>query len=216
MIKTSFQIIQELTPKYKAPKNKLLSLEKNQKLFKVVRGLYETEKSVSPLLLSSAVYGPSYISFETALSYWGLIPEKVVAVTAATFGKNRTKSFDTENFGLFLYRDVPNPAFPYEVYIKSENKRNFLIAGKEKALCDTLYKTEPLLSEKHLREYLFENLRIEESELFSANLLIICELCDLYKSTNLKLFKSFVQKRMLFSTTCLPAGRDSTSVEANA
>lgn len=208
MLKTSFQIIQELAPNYKAPKNKLLSLEQNKKLFKVVRGLYETEKSVSPLLLSSAIYGPSYISFESALSYWGLIPEKVVATTSATFKKNRTKSFDTENFGLFLYCDVPSGAFPYEVYIKSENERNFLIAGKEKALCDTLYKTEPLLSEKHLREYLFENLRIEESELYSSNLSVIFELCDLYKSTNLKLFKSFIQKRMMVSTS-------STITEAN-
>ncbi len=213
MIKTSFQIIQELAPKYKAPKNKLLSLEQKQKLFKVVRGLYETKKSVSPILLSSAIYGPSYISFETALSFWGLIPEKVVATTSATFGKNRTKSFDTENFGLFLYRDIPSAAFPYEVYIKSENKRNFLIAGKEKALCDTLYKAEPLLSGKHLREYLFENLRIEESELYSANLSVICQLCDLYKSTNLKLFRLFVQKQMLVANaTC--GATSSTGVEA--
>lgn len=194
MLKDSFQLLQELGSAYSAPKNRLLLLERQGKLFKVVRGLYETEKNVQPMLLSSAIYGPSYISFETALSFWGLIPEKVTAVTSATFGKNRSKRYDTQ-FGLFLYRDVPRSAFPYEVYIKNEGERHFLIAGKEKSLCDTLYREPPLGSEKQLREYLFENLRIEKSDFASIDFNLISDLCELYKSTNLRLLKSFVQKR---------------------
>lgn len=195
MLKTSYELIRELEQKYNAPKNKLIALEKQKKLFKVVKGLYETNQNVSPILLSSAICGPSYISFETALSFWGLIPERVEAVMAATFEKNRTKRFETD-FGLFLYRDIPRSAYPYEVYIKDEDGRAFLIAGKEKCLCDTLYRESPLKSEKQLRSFLFENLRIDEAEFESSNLKLICDLCDLYKSTNLQLLKSYLQKKL--------------------
>lgn len=195
MLKDAFCLIRELESQYKTPRNKLLSLERQGKIFKVVKGLYETERFVQPMLLASAIYGPSYISFESALSFWGLIPEKVVGTMSATFGKNKSKRFESI-FGLFLYRDIPSAAFPYEVYIRNEGERSFLIAGKEKCLCDTLYRESPLSSEKRLCEYLFENLRIDESDFYSANQLLISDLCDLYKSTNLKLLKSFVQKKI--------------------
>lgn len=195
MLSASFGLVSELKKQYKAPKNKLLSLEKQSQIIRVVKGVYETDKSASPLLLSSAIYGPSYISFETALSYWGWIPEKVTAITAATFGKNRTKRFDS-SYGTFLYRDIPKEAFPYEVYIKSEGTRSFLIAGQEKSLCDTLWRESSLGSEKRLKEYLFENLRIDEDVFYSADFSIIFDLCGLYKSPNLRILKTIAQKRM--------------------
>lgn len=194
MIKSAFQIINELSQTYKSPKNRLMYLEKNGVYHKVVKGLYETERSVNPVLLASAVYGPSYVSFESALSFWNLLPEKVLAVTSATFNKNRTKRFETD-FGLFLYRDVPEEVFPFEVYIRTEDDRTFLIAGKEKSLCDILYREEPLRSEKRLREFLFENLRIEESDFDLLDFSVVSDLCGLYKSTNLKLLQNFVQKK---------------------
>lgn len=195
MLSASFGLVSELKKQYKAPKNKLLSLEKQGQILRVVKGLYETDKSASPLLLSSAIYGPSYISFETALSYWGWIPERVTAITAATFGKNRTKRFDS-SYGTFLYRDIPKAAFPYEVYIKTEGSRSFLIAGKEKCLCDTLWRESSLGSEKRLKEYLFENLRIEEDAFYSADFSIIFDLCDLYNSANLRILKKMAHKKM--------------------
>ncbi|MBQ3647731.1 MAG: hypothetical protein II958_02725 [Spirochaetia bacterium] len=194
MLRFSFEIISNLQSHYKAPRNRLLTMEKQNKLFKVVRGLYETDKNASPLTLAGAIYGPSYISFETALAYWGWIPEKVVATMSATLGKNRTKRFETD-FGLFVYRDIPQKAFPYEVYIRDEGQRQFLIAGKEKSLCDTLYRESPLDSEKQLKEYLFDNLRIEETAIDSANTVVLNRLCLMYNSTNLKLLQTFVQKK---------------------
>lgn len=202
MLKTSFQIVNELSQKYKSPKNRLMLMEKKGIYHKVVKGLYETESSVNPLLLASAVYGPSYVSFESALSFWNLIPEKVMAVTSATFNKNKTKRFETD-FGLFLYRDVPESAFPFEVYICEDDGRNFLIAGKEKSLCDILYREEPLHSEKRLCEYLFENLRIEQSDFELLDFSLISDLCGMYKSTNLKLLQNLVNKRgKNYDNTC--------------
>ena len=187
-------ILSELANEYNAPKNKLLALEKKGIYHKIVKGLYESENDVSPLLLAGAVYGPSYVSFETALSFWGMIPEKVFAVTSATTGKNRTKRFES-GFGTFLYRDVSQEAFPFEIYIKSIDGRNFLISGREKALCDILYREKPLHSVKRLKEFFFENLRIEESDFTALDFTVIQDLCPLYKSTNVKLLAAFAEER---------------------
>ena len=179
MVKTSSQILAELSLKYKAPKNKLLQLERSGVYHKVVKGLYETELNTPAMVLAASVYGPSYISFESAMEYWGLIPERVVAVTSATTCKNRRKRFDS-SFGTFFYRD---------------GSRNFLIAGREKALCDRLYQDPPLSSGKELEQFLFQNLRIEENVFLSLDARILLELCPLYRSKNLKLLESFVKKR---------------------
>lgn len=194
MLRFSFEIISNLQSHYKAPRNRLLTLEKQNKLFKVTKGLYETEKDTPPFFLAASIYGPSYISFESALAFWGWIPEKVVTTMSATFEKNRTKRFETD-FGLFVYRDIPKAAFPYEVYIKSEGHRNFLIAGKEKSLCDILYRESPIGSERNLKEYLFDNLRIDETVLYSADAVVLNRLCQMYNSTNLKLLYAFINKK---------------------
>ena len=55
-------------------------------------------------LLAGSIYGPSYISFEFALSYYGLIPEAVHVVTCASFEKKKKKTYDTI-FGTFTYRN---------------------------------------------------------------------------------------------------------------
>lgn len=74
------KIIDSLLEEYKNyndPYGKIRRDVKNNLIFPIVRGLYETDDKTSGLLLSSVIYGPSYISFDYALSYHGLIPEKV-------------------------------------------------------------------------------------------------------------------------------------------
>lgn len=73
-----------------ANKNNKISRDiKSKKLFRIIRGLYETNKNTPAYLLAGSIYGPSYISFEYALSYYGLIPERVTTVTCATFNKKK-------------------------------------------------------------------------------------------------------------------------------
>ena len=62
-----------------------------EKLIKIRNGLYETEANTPSYLLAGSIYGPSYISFEYALSYYGLIPERVTTITCATFNKRKEK-----------------------------------------------------------------------------------------------------------------------------
>lgn len=97
----SWEILEKLSHDYKQPHIKLKQMVKKGELVKVVRGLYEDDKNTSPHLLAAAIYGPSYISFEYALSRYGLIPELVQTVTSATFKKGKNKTYETP-FGTFF------------------------------------------------------------------------------------------------------------------
>src|SRR5689334_897222 len=88
-------ILMDLLKDYLRPHNKIRELEKKNILTPVRRGLYITgpsHKSEKPSLyaLANHIYGPSYISLEAALSYWGLIPEQVTTVSSITTGSTKT------------------------------------------------------------------------------------------------------------------------------
>ena len=104
MIKTTSMLVEELSS-YANPKAKLSRMVDAGECFRISKGLYETDKNVSAYLLAGSIYGPSYISFEYALSYYGLIPEAVYTVTNATFDKKKKKIYETE-FGTFTYCDI--------------------------------------------------------------------------------------------------------------
>lgn len=72
------------------------------------RGLYLSDRTVEPLALVSAIYGPSYVSFESALAWHGLIPERVEEVVCATL--KRPAMFETP-VGRYRYRHVPSRVF---------------------------------------------------------------------------------------------------------
>ena len=64
---------------------------KKKEIIPIVKGFYETDSKIPGHYLASIIYGPSYLSFEFALSYYGLIPEAVYHFTSATFNKRRRK-----------------------------------------------------------------------------------------------------------------------------
>ena len=73
MLKTHLVLIEELKD-YRNPAMKINGMLKTGELTRVVRGLYETDPHTPGYLLAAAIYGPSYLSFEYALAYHGLIP----------------------------------------------------------------------------------------------------------------------------------------------
>ena len=175
-------------------KNTKLSREvKEGKLIKIINGLYETDINTPSYLLAGSIYGPSYISFEYALSYYGLIPERVNAITCATFNKKKKKIFNTQ-FGTFTYRDVPILAYPEEIILKEENNYSYQIATPEKALCDKLYTLKPLLNYSNLEKILFDDLRIEKIEFDKLDIDKINKLSNLYHSTNIELLAKYMRR----------------------
>lgn len=165
------------------------------KLFRIINGLYETNPNTPGYLLASSIYGPSYISFEYALSFYGLIPERVTTITCATFDKKKKKEYATD-FGTFTYRDVPTSAYPEEILLKEENNYSYQIATPEKALCDKLYTLEPLNNYSNLEKMLFNDLRIDENEFKNLNVNKITKLSDLYHSTNVDLLARYVRRNI--------------------
>ncbi len=192
MIKTTDMLLEELK-QYKSPQDKITRLVKNGEYFPIVRGLYETNEKVSPHLLAASIYGPSYLSFEFALSFYALIPERVDMVTSATFKKHKTKIFETA-FGRFFYRDVPPKAFPYGVEILQEGEYYYRIAGMEKALCDKLYDIKPVGSQKELFVLLEEDLRIDRNLLLRFDKDLVDFLSTCYHSTNVKIFSKLLRR----------------------
>ena len=133
------------------------------------------------------------LSFEYALSFYGLIPERVTLYTSATTCKNRTKKF-TNEFGTYTYQDIPLIAYPHETMVQVWNNRGYLIATPEKALCDTLCKQKPVTSLKALKQLLFDNLRIDEDEFEKLNREALLFLCPLYKKKNLNFLCRLLEK----------------------
>ncbi len=104
---------------------------------RIKRGVYIIPDN-QPIKFEMANYllKPSYISFETALSYYGIIPETVYTITSATTNKN-TKEINFEN-QIYQYRKIKNNLFFGYQPVKIREKV-VLIADKEKALLDYLY-----------------------------------------------------------------------------
>lgn len=164
----------------------------SKKLFPIVKGLYETDRLVPGYFLSSYIYGPSYLSFEFALSYYGLIPEKAVVYTSATYGKNKKKEYKNI-FGLYRYRDVSNKAFAYGIKVKLVKGYSILIASPEKAICDMLYISAPQKNIKDLKYLLFNDLRINYDDFIKLSKEKFLFLCGLYKTKNIHLFEKMLQ-----------------------
>src|SRR3989339_1803110 len=96
------------------------------------RGVYFfTEQPPDLYFLAYKIYNPSYISFESALSYYGVIPETVYSISSATTKSTRTFTTDTN---AFIYIKIKQQAF-----CGFSKKDQYLIAEPEKALVDYIY-----------------------------------------------------------------------------
>lgn len=192
MIKTTAMLLDELH-EYRAPANKLARMVNQKEIHPIIRGLYETNLNTPGHLLAASLYGPSYLSFEYALSHWHLIPEAVYTYTSATFDKRKKRQYET-SFGHFTYRDVPKKAYPVGIRIIFDSDYAFPIAEPEKALCDQLYTISPVFSQKSLTDLLFNDLRIEEDEYHKLDKNKLIQYAKLYHTSNHRLLITRVRR----------------------
>lgn len=186
-------IIKSKLEKYSNKNNKISREIANGKLIKIKNGLYETNLNTPGYLLASSIYGPSYLSFDFALHYYGLIPEKVIVYTNATFDKKKKKKYNTP-FGTYLYRDVPKKVYSIGINLVEEGEYSYQIATSEKALCDKLYTLKPVKNMFELENLLFNDLRIDIEEFEKLNLQDIEEISRVYHSTNVNLLYNYVRR----------------------
>lgn len=168
------QILLGLLKEYKRPYDKISELVKEGLLILVKRGIYLPGVNLNiarpePFLLANHLLGPSYVSLESALSHWGLIPERVYEISSVT--TQNTRTYKTP-IGRFSYIHFPLPYYSFGIQqLELTKKQVVLIATPEKALCDKIISTSGLLlrSSKQVRALLTDDLRIEKEALRNLN-----------------------------------------------
>jgi len=162
----SRHLILELLSKYKSPNDKISELLKNKELISIRRGLYTIGPkldlpSPEPFLIANHLRGPSYVSLESALSYWNMIPERVYEISSVT---TKTSKLYKTPVGRYSYKQLRTPYYSYGIKsIEYSSKQAVLIASREKALCDKIVLTPKinLRSVKQTKEFLTEDLRMD-------------------------------------------------------
>jgi predicted transcriptional regulator of viral defense system len=120
---------------------------------------------------ANRVYSPSYISLETAMGYYGFIPESVFAVTSVSTRKTRTFS---SLYGKMIYKHI-HPRYFFGYRLVEFGGVRFKIASPEKAVLDFLYLNSQIKSKEDMDEL---RLNLEEMQ----------------KKVDPEKFKEFLQK----------------------
>lgn len=187
------QMLMEGLVEYRRPNDKISELIREDMLIALRRGLYlpgsETDLPLPDnFVIANSLRGPSYISLESALAHWGLIPERVYEITSVTLKSSRM--FDTP-IARFSYRHLKSPYYAFGIQrIEITAQQAALIASREKAVCDKIVLTSGinLRSVSQTLDFLIDDLRIDEHQLQQLNVnLIDTWLEDAPKSSSLQM-----------------------------
>ncbi|OBX25721.1 Transcriptional regulator, AbiEi antitoxin, Type IV TA system [Gelidibacter algens] len=166
----SRHLILDLLSDYQRPNDKISELLKSKELISIRRGLYMTGPRLDlpapePFLIANHLRGPSYVSLESALSYWNMIPEKVYEISSVTI---KTSKLYKTPVGRFSYKQLKTPYYSYGIKnIEHSPKQTMLIASPEKALCDKVVLTPKiyLRTTKQTEDFLMADLRMDSESL---------------------------------------------------
>ena len=144
----------------------ILDIRKESTMFSVVRKLLEAkvlikieknkyllkDAKINDFALANFIYQPSYVSFESALNFYGILSQFPYEVSSATPKKTTEKVFQGK---VFVYTHIKK-----DLFWGYEKKRNFLIALPEKALLDQLYLSAKGYRRINLDEYDLERINV--------------------------------------------------------
>ncbi len=181
------------------PRNKINDLLRQGIIIRIKKGLYvfgdrHRRYPYSKEQLANLIYGPSYISLDYALAYYGLIPERAEALTSVT--PNRSRRFQTP-VGLFLYRQIPARAYEAGmVRVEAEHDQAFLIASQEKALADKIVSVRGvrIASIADMARLLESDLRTDVKALESMSAEKVDEFAVRYRSLKLKRLSGLLRR----------------------
>ena len=177
-----YNILMNSLKTYSQPWSKITALLKSGAIVRVKKGLYiknpDDWGAFSESVLANMIYGPSYISREFALSYYGLIPESVSLVTSVTLKPSKMFKTPVGNYD-YRYQSRERYAFGC-TRITLDDHRHFLLATPEKSLIDTIF-AEVITSSDELLNYLEANLRIEKDHIRDLNPKVLQELSQRFR-----------------------------------
>lgn len=171
----SHYMVAEILPGYNSVNDKISELMKNGQLLSIRRGLYvpgpETDLPIpNKFLIANHLRGPSYVSLESALFYWQMIPEQVYEISSVTL--KTTKTYTTD-IGRFSYQYLKAPYYSFGVQrIQFAPQQFALFASKEKALCDKIALTAGVIlrSIQQTKDFLLDDMRMDEEILRALSL----------------------------------------------
>jgi predicted transcriptional regulator of viral defense system len=116
--------------------NTLFSLEKKGRIIRIKRNGYALKSRLSENLfrIATEVAKPSYISFWTALSYYGFTEQQVKAIQLVS--TKQMKKMEIDSFGIEVVTFQPVKFYGYK------KLEGFVIAEPEKALIDSLFQLD--------------------------------------------------------------------------
>jgi predicted transcriptional regulator of viral defense system len=141
-------------------RRQLSRLTASGRLLQLRRGLYALAPPYQkvkphPFLVANHIVRPSYVSLQSALAHYGLIPEYVPVVTSVT--TSRPGRWNTP-LGDFDYRHVKTELFFGYRVEDLGGEQTALLATPEKALLDLLYLQHGSDQPTYLQELRLENL----------------------------------------------------------
>jgi len=130
---------------------KLVQLRRS---FYMLPDLYR-KKAAHPFLLATRMKAASYVSLQSALAYYGLIPEYVPVVTSVTTGRPETLNTPV---GTFAFGHIKGGFFSGYSSLSLPNGQSAFVALPEKALLDLIYLTPDGDNPDYLRGLRLQNL----------------------------------------------------------
>lgn len=193
-----YQILLSWLKGYANPRMKIRSMLRKGDILRVKKGLYifgerYRRRPYSKELLANLMYGPSLVSMDYMLSYYGLIPEQVTMVTSTTF--KRPKTFATP-VGEFVYKQVPRDYYYLGMNRLEISTYSFLAAVPERALADKIRddRGSCLKSLKDAERFLFEDLRLDESSFFKLDHGLMETCASLLRSRKVKCCATLMER----------------------
>ena len=111
---------------------KIARLEEKKIVQKLIKGKYQfLFRPVNDFLTANFLYQPSYISLESALSFYGIITGFSYQITSITIKKPNAVEINNREF---KYSRIAS-----RLFWGYEKKEDFLLAEPEKALLDYIY-----------------------------------------------------------------------------
>jgi hypothetical protein len=192
-------VLDDALKDYARPRDKTSSLLAKGVMVRVHKGFYVfgpeyARRPYSRELLANLMYGPSYVSLDSALAAHGLIPEGVGAVTSVCTGQ--PKCYDTP-VGRFIYRPVPARGFcPGVTRVVLADGRAYLMATPGKALADKLRETRGVSfrTQSELRRYLTDDLRIDAEALSGLDAEELDRVAAGYRSRKVRILAALVRR----------------------
>jgi predicted transcriptional regulator of viral defense system len=192
-----YQQLMDFLQGFAKPRDKIRAMLKAGEVVRVKKGIYVFGEDYrrgpwSREVLANLIYGPSYISLDYALSYYGFIPERVVVVTSVTL--SRSRRFETP-VGLFTYRSLSCRKYSIGIDQQAlEGGQHFLIAAPAKALADKIWTDHRFTPRRtaDFHAYLHEDLRIDSNALDGIDRTLLDRIAEQCGSRKIRLLCDYL------------------------